>query len=113
MSELVWVRSSRCIDGSCVEVRAEDDLVYVRDSKDPDGGAIVYTREQWQRVLDAVREDEWVDAVAGCTTWVDAADGSIAWIGGDGSILWFIREEIDAFVQGAKRGEFDLAVTRG
>jgi hypothetical protein len=113
MSELVWARSSCCSDGSCVEVSRTDDLVYVRDSKDPDGGAIVYTREQWQRVLDAVRADEWVDAVAGCTTWVDAADGSIAWIGGDGSILWFTREEIDAFVQGAKRGEFDLAADRG
>jgi hypothetical protein len=111
MSELVWVRSSRCIDGSCVEVRAEDDLVYVRYSKDPDGGAIVYTREQWQRVLDAVRADEWLDDVDE-SQWLPGAYGSVVWRG-EGPTLWFTRAEIAAFVEGAKRGEFDLAVTRG
>jgi hypothetical protein len=41
--------------GNCVEVAALPGAVAVRDSKDPDGGMLVFSPEEWRAFLDAAR----------------------------------------------------------
>lgn len=42
-----WRKASWCARSECVEVSAED-LVLVRDSKNPDGPALSFTRAEWK-----------------------------------------------------------------
>jgi len=49
--DLVWQRSTRCSAGACVEVAAGADAVLVRDSKDPDGTVLAFTRLNWDAFL--------------------------------------------------------------
>ena len=53
-SEPLWHRSSRSIPGenaNCVEVAFLDSAVAVRDSKDPDGAALVVAPHCWAAFL--------------------------------------------------------------
>jgi Domain of unknown function (DUF397) len=46
-------------NGSCVEVAGNiPGIVAVRDSKDRQGPALVFTPEEWNAFLDGVRADE-------------------------------------------------------
>jgi hypothetical protein len=51
--EVAWVKSSYSSnDGpNCVEVKASDETVLVRDSKDPDGPRIEVTPTEWSAFL--------------------------------------------------------------
>ncbi|HEY0641711.1 MAG TPA: DUF397 domain-containing protein [Pseudonocardiaceae bacterium] len=43
-----WTRSSLSLNGDCVEWSASaDGSVLVRDSKDPDGPVLRFTRSEW------------------------------------------------------------------
>lgn len=54
-----WSKSKRSsAQGNCVEVAFVDDVVAVRDSKDPDGRALVFTRAEWAAFTDGVRDGE-------------------------------------------------------
>jgi hypothetical protein len=45
----VWRKASYSTTGNCVEVaRNLPGLVAVRDSKDPDGSALIFTPGEWQ-----------------------------------------------------------------
>jgi hypothetical protein len=44
--------------GSCVEVATIATLVLVRDSKDPDGPVLAFTRIEWTEFLTGVRRGE-------------------------------------------------------
>lgn len=60
--EVKWVKSSYS-NGSggsnCVEVGAgEDDQILVRDSKDPDGPVLAFTRAEWDAFTAGVRDGE-------------------------------------------------------
>jgi hypothetical protein len=57
VSDLVWVKSSFS-NASCVEVAADNGRVAVRDSKDPDGGTLLYTGAEWRAFLAGVRNGE-------------------------------------------------------
>ena len=56
MSE--WRRSRRCDAGTCVEVRQHGDMVEVRDSKDPDGPVLRFSREEWGSFISGVEDGE-------------------------------------------------------
>ncbi|MFJ6197271.1 DUF397 domain-containing protein [Micromonospora sp. NPDC092111] len=56
-----WRKSTRSGNGgNCVEVAtnllARQDAVFVRDSKDPQGGQIAVTARSWTAFTDALRE---------------------------------------------------------
>jgi len=55
---LSWHRSRRCGDGACVEVAVFGDEVWVRDSKDPTGPVLRFSRAEWAAFLDGVRGGE-------------------------------------------------------
>ncbi|WP_233574258.1 DUF397 domain-containing protein [Amycolatopsis panacis] len=56
----VWRKSSYSSGGeaNCVEVAMQDEVVAVRDSKDPQGGYFTLSPEGWQALLSKVREGE-------------------------------------------------------
>ncbi|OLB79200.1 MAG: hypothetical protein AUI14_11025 [Actinobacteria bacterium 13_2_20CM_2_71_6] len=49
MNTTPWIKAARSggNNGACVEVRRRDDRVEVRDSKDPDGPILSFTRDEW------------------------------------------------------------------
>ena len=53
-----WRRSSFCYSGECVEVNAAQDMVLVRDSKDPQGGILRYAPEQFAAFIRGIRAGE-------------------------------------------------------
>jgi predicted secreted Zn-dependent protease len=55
---LTWRRSSHCSDSSCVEVAWIGEDVLVRDSKDPSGPVLGFSRRQWAAFLRGVRSGE-------------------------------------------------------
>jgi hypothetical protein len=55
----VWLKSSRSYgSGDCVEVRALNGGVGVRDSKDPDGPKLWFTRREWAAFVAGVHAEE-------------------------------------------------------
>ncbi len=61
VTHAVWRKSSYSSGngGACVEVaRNLPDVVAVRDSKNPEGPALVFTPQEWRLFLDGVRADE-------------------------------------------------------
>jgi hypothetical protein len=51
-----WAKSSHSNSFSnCVEVASLPDGVAVRDSKDPDGPVLTFTRSEWESFLQAVK----------------------------------------------------------
>jgi Domain of unknown function (DUF397) len=58
LTSAVWRKSSRSGSngGACVEVaRNLPGVVAVRDSKDPAGPALVFSRDQWQAFSEAIK----------------------------------------------------------
>lgn len=54
-----WRKSSRSGSANCVEVAfADGHEVFVRDSKDPGGGVLRFTSEEWGAFLAGVRHHE-------------------------------------------------------
>ncbi|GAA3622473.1 hypothetical protein GCM10022223_44260 [Kineosporia mesophila] len=54
-----WLKSSFSAVNGCLEVAAAPDgLIAVRQSKDPDGGYILYNSEEWRAFLAGVRNGE-------------------------------------------------------
>jgi hypothetical protein len=61
VTHAVWRKSSYSSGngGACVEVAGNlPDVVAVRDSKNPEGPALVFAPQEWRAFLDGVRADE-------------------------------------------------------
>jgi hypothetical protein len=53
-----WKKSSASGTGACVEVARTAEFVWVRDSKDPDGPALGFTRPEWDAFLAGAQRGE-------------------------------------------------------
>lgn len=53
-----WRKSSFCDTSACVEVRVQDGLIQVRDSKDPEGSVLTYTESQWATFVRGATDGE-------------------------------------------------------
>ena len=55
-----WRKSSRSgpYSDNCVEVATGDNAVAVRDSKDPAGAVLVFTRAEWLAFLGGAKDGE-------------------------------------------------------
>ncbi|WP_433515933.1 DUF397 domain-containing protein [Nonomuraea sp. CA-143628] len=61
LSRAVWRKSSKSNGqgGACVEVASNlPGIVAVRDSKNPDAPALVFTHTEWEAFLDGVSKKE-------------------------------------------------------
>jgi hypothetical protein len=56
----VWRKSSRSDNngGACVEVADLGDCVAVRDSKNPDGPVLIFTRDEWAAFVGGAKGGE-------------------------------------------------------
>jgi hypothetical protein len=54
-----WRKSSRSGgQGNCVEVANTSSAIGVRDSKDPSGPVLVFSRSEWQAFVDGIKTGE-------------------------------------------------------
>jgi hypothetical protein len=54
-----WTKSSHSdAGGSCVEVRHRDGNIQVRDSKNPNGPLLTFSRDQWATFIDDTKRHE-------------------------------------------------------
>jgi hypothetical protein len=53
-----WRKSTRSQANGCVEVAFLDDLVAVRDSKDPDGPVLRFNAVEWKAFTEGVHDGE-------------------------------------------------------
>ncbi|KAA8890531.1 DUF397 domain-containing protein [Nocardia colli] len=107
-----WFRSTRSNNGNqCVEVRFDGDAVLVRDSKyrrnpanhPADEPIITVTAREWTTFLDSVRVP---GRPSGALIAHTRADGHTTLEHG-GTVLGYTPQEWDAFLLGARDGEFD------
>ncbi|MEM9565006.1 MAG: DUF397 domain-containing protein [Actinomycetota bacterium] len=101
-----WRRSSKCLSGACVEVADVADMVGIRDGKDEQKAAIWVTLSAFDSFL-----DELIGLISPGTNEQIKA---IKFVDGDmvfrslntGVELRFNAEEIRAFTDGVRAGEF-------
>jgi hypothetical protein len=56
---LAWQKATRSIsNGACVEVAPANDMIAVRDSKNPNGAILFYTMDEWSAFVDGVKKGE-------------------------------------------------------
>lgn len=60
LSRAVWMKSSQSSGNcdNCVEVAFVDGAIAVRDSKNPQGPALIYTRDEWEAFIGGVKDGE-------------------------------------------------------
>jgi hypothetical protein len=54
----VWVKSSLCANGDCVEVALIGEQVLVRESKNPSSPVLRFELNEWMAFLSGVRRGE-------------------------------------------------------
>lgn len=63
LTQAQWRKSSLSANGSdCVEIAFVDDMIAVRDSKNPTGAVLTFTPGEWNAFLGGVKRDEF-DAI--------------------------------------------------
>jgi hypothetical protein len=53
-----WRKGRRCDTGQCVEAASVGDSIAVRDSKDPDGPMLRFSRDEWNAFVASVRSGD-------------------------------------------------------
>ena len=52
---LVWRKSSRCGTSACVEIAADTNAVYLRNSQDPAARRLVFSHGEWASFIASVK----------------------------------------------------------
>jgi len=59
MTDNLWIKASASANGGeCVEMQRTDDVIVVRNSKDPDGPTLHYTPAEFAAWLDGAKNGE-------------------------------------------------------
>ena len=53
-----WQRSGHCDTNSCVEVAIADENVFIRNSREPEGSVLTFTRAEWDAFVAGVKDGE-------------------------------------------------------
>jgi hypothetical protein len=56
----VWLKSKHCDSNACVEVALIGQDVALRDSKDPDGPVLCFTKQEWDAFTAGVSAGDFV-----------------------------------------------------
>jgi hypothetical protein len=67
-SARTWVKSGRCDTSSCVEASFSSDGIAVRNSTDPNGLMVHFTREEWIAFVGGVRDGDFDFGLVPTTT---------------------------------------------
>lgn len=59
--QAAWRKASFCASGQCVEVTEQNGMIIMRDSKEPHGGMLRYTIEEWQSFVRGIKAGEFDD----------------------------------------------------
>lgn len=55
----MWIKASASnSSGNCVEFKRVEDVVWVRDSKQPNGDMLIFTRDEIAAMLDGAKKGE-------------------------------------------------------
>ena len=57
---LSWEKSAASGGGACVEVAKAGGMVFIRDSKDPSGPVLTFSRKEWEAFLVGVRTEQFI-----------------------------------------------------
>jgi len=57
-ADQTWRRSSRCANGTCLEVAFDSESVYLRDSKDPDGPVLQFSHSAWRDLVGDIKASD-------------------------------------------------------
>ncbi len=61
-ANLVWLKArSSGANGQCVEIGADEGKIAMRDSKDPDGPILVFSKAEFRAFLEGARTGEFDD----------------------------------------------------
>jgi predicted secreted Zn-dependent protease len=55
---LAWRKARASAEGNCVEVATDNGRILIRDSKDPDGPRLAFSRAEWSAFLAGVKSHE-------------------------------------------------------
>jgi hypothetical protein len=55
---LSWKKSSASGGGACVEVAQAGGMIFIRDSKDPSGSVLTFSRKEWGAFLVGARAEQ-------------------------------------------------------
>lgn len=59
MSTTPWIKATKSVDhNDCVEQRRHGEMIEIRDSKNPDGPTLRFTRTEFDAWLDGARRGE-------------------------------------------------------
>jgi hypothetical protein len=61
LSDLPWRKATASSMGNCVELAPYDGMVALRDSKNPDGPVLLFTKPELVAWLDGARKGEFDD----------------------------------------------------
>jgi hypothetical protein len=57
---LSWTKSTASGEGGCVEVAKARGMIFIRDSKDPSGPVLTFSRKEWEAFLVGVRAEQFI-----------------------------------------------------
>ena len=58
LSGAEWQKSSRSDGGNCVEVAFVGEAIAVRDARNPDGPALIFTAAEWDAFVGGAKDGE-------------------------------------------------------
>jgi Domain of unknown function (DUF397) len=58
VGDLSWRTARSCNGGHCVRIAASGDIVFVGDSKSPDGPILSYGRDEWATFTEGIRQGD-------------------------------------------------------
>lgn len=57
-SSMTWVKSRRCESSACVEAAASSEMIHIRQSADPSGPVLSFSRQEWLAFLGGVLDGD-------------------------------------------------------
>ena len=63
-TSIIWRKSTASVSGQCVEVAFADESVLVRNSRDPLGSVLRFSRQEWAAFLKGVDNGEFTTGQA-------------------------------------------------
>ncbi|HEY5359508.1 MAG TPA: DUF397 domain-containing protein [Streptosporangiaceae bacterium] len=56
---LSWRTSRYCNGGDCIRVASNESVVFVGDSKDPEGPVLSYSKHEWHQFVTSIKRGDY------------------------------------------------------